>query len=1057
MSRSYRPATPAGAALFLPIAAAIALSAAAGPQAPSPSRGPAARPALEPFSYRENFESRELDAWASYPLWQDTAFDPNIRPGRIVAGDPNLSLVERVTPYSPVETYAGAQKALDAWFRPGSSVSLRAYLKTELGPEFLKVRLGAGEDGAVDVTRAAPATNRWIDVSATYEDFVRENPGLAGRDIKVNGLAVLVKIPRGDPAMPVYFGLDDVAVTAEAEAAFRFAEPAVDKLSEFKPFIPRKPYLPGETLALRGSWPFPADRVAAEIEPLAEGQKPLWRADLVRKAGEWRASVRLAYAPGLYRGRLTAYAGRDVRATTEFVVHVVSPRVGGRHPRLWFDEASAAGLKARLAEPRFAAVRDGILADARDSRAKLPPEKVVFDVDAFPADEPLIGNVPRSIYPWFDRIISWEKALRSSALAYALCGDEAAGAYGKAVLLRLSAFPAWVHPWFETRGQHIYYPVGELSMDAALAYDVFYGLMDEAERKTCRDAFARNMIDGCHRGYVEDNLVTSGTSNWIGHVTGGSLTAQSAIFGDGPAADGDELRFAGAVLKLDDFIRKSVGRDGGYGESLGYFQFTMLSLSKTLPALDRVFGIDLSAPLSRGHLDMAWAGLVKDKIFFHNGDSGGNLGPLTNWAWLLAKRPDPLLAWLYGFLKQGETFQDVLYDVGGQPKTAPFAESPVRLFRDLGTTVFKSGWERTDFAFVMRTGAFYNHQHLDQGSFWLADRGTVFVGERRGGHYYDDPVYQSHYTQPVAHSTILIDGNPQSQRTGDPLRFIDGFRERAFVREFVDGRAAAFSAGDIGRLYMGKVGSIVRNALYLKPRAVLLVDTIVPAKADAGVTLLFQAARLEDIRPSRRGSLIVREPNALQVRHLAPRDAVIGAERTPIYIATLKSENPLIPEGMLTMTARTQGRPLVMANLLRVDGAAAEIAEPRSGEGFVEGDCDGWRFAVGTELGGRFATGGFATDALALAWRPESVFAADARTLARDGVTLLDATAPVTFEFRPDGMTGCLAAPATVKLHAASRPASITVDGRAVESFDYDKAAKLLKLTLPAGEVRIAF
>ncbi len=153
------------------------------------------------------------------------------------------------------------------------------------------------------------------------------------------------------------------------------------------------------------------------------------------------------------------------------------------------------------------------------------------------------------------------------------------------------------------------------------------------------------------------------------------------------------------------------------------------------------------------------------------------------------------------YLKQGETFMDVLYESAGLATKDPFGENPVRLFRDLGTTVFKSGWEKDDFVFVMRTGAFFNHQHLDQGTFWLADRGTVFIAERSGSHYYDDPYYQSHYTQPVAHSTILIDRNPQSQRVGDPLRFIDGFDDRAFVREFLDGKTAAFSSGDIGRLY----------------------------------------------------------------------------------------------------------------------------------------------------------------------------------------------------------------------------------------------------------------
>ena len=1050
------------------IAAALILLAVAGLGSAPRER------ALEPFSYKEDFESRELNAWASYPLWQDTAFDPNIRPDEIVAGDPNVSLVERVTPYAPFENYAGAQKALDAWFRPGSSVRLRVYLKTELRPEFLKVRLAAGEKGAVDLTVSGPRTNGWLPVAATFEDFQKENPALGGGEFEVHGLAVLAKFPKGDPAMPIYFGLDDVSVSAAAEASFHFAEPPVDKLSEWKPFIPLKPYLTGDTVVVRGTWPFDADRVGLELRDFPEGKKVLASARLALKGGEWQGSVKLPYPPGLYNGRLTAYEGREAAAATEFTVHIVPAGTGGRHPRLWFDEKSAPRIKARLAEAKFARVREGILADLKASREKLPPEKVIYDVDAFPADEPLIGNVPRSIYPWFDRITAWEKALRSSALAYALCGDAEAGEYGKTVLLKLCSFPSWVHPWFEGRGQHIYYPVGELTMEAALAYDLLYGLMSEAERETCRDAFLRNMISGCHRGYVADDLVTSDTSNWVAHVTGGSLMAQAAVFGEGPAPGNQELLFTGAVLKINDLIRKSVGGDGGYGESLGYCQFTMLSLSKALPALENVFGVDLAAPLWLNYPDFIWAGLIKDKLFFQFGDSGGSLGPisshagtlgpLTNWAWLQPKRPDPLLAWLYSYLKQGETFMDVLYETGDLPKKDPFGENPVRLFRDLGTTVFKSGWEKDDFVFVMRTGAFFNHQHLDQGTFWLADRGSVFIAERSGSHYYDDPYYQSHYTQPVAHSTILIDRNPQSQRVGDPLRFIDGFDDRAFIREFLDGKTAAFSSGDITRLYWGKVKEMRRNVLYLKPRAVIMIDTIVPAEKEVDVTLLYQTPRLEDIRPSPGTSRIVRIPDSLLITHLAPKGGEVKAEPTPIYIKTLAAENPLTKEGMLTVTARTQGRPLVMANLLQVVDIGQEGMTVH-GDGYVGNGYDDWNFAVDTDParpfenapGWLFRGEKFTTDALVLAWRLGTIFAVDARSLKRAGSEILSSTAPVTIEIRPDGITGCLAEPATVTLKLDRRPDAVSLNGQPSKAFDYDKTSKRLTLTLPAGGFDIVY
>jgi len=70
---------------------------------------------LEPFTYKEDFETNELSAWASYPLWQDTAYDPNMRPDTPVPGDPNIALCQRVTPYSNVDNYAGARAPKNSW------------------------------------------------------------------------------------------------------------------------------------------------------------------------------------------------------------------------------------------------------------------------------------------------------------------------------------------------------------------------------------------------------------------------------------------------------------------------------------------------------------------------------------------------------------------------------------------------------------------------------------------------------------------------------------------------------------------------------------------------------------------------------------------------------------------------------------------------------------------------------------------------------------------------------------------------------------------------------
>ncbi|MEN8228855.1 MAG: heparinase II/III family protein, partial [Bacteroidota bacterium] len=768
---------------------------------------------VEPFGYSEDFETNELSAWASYPFWQDTAFDPNMRVDSIAPGDSNLSIVQKVTPYTHVDNYAGAQKKFDAYMVPGSTIKLRYYLKTELDPEFFKIRLAAGPDGKVDYTITNPVTNRWVWIEADYHDFIKQNADLPKGKIKVNALAVLAKFPKADPAMPIFLGIDDVELKGARKTPFSFSEPEMVNLTEWKPFIPKKHYQSGETFSLKGTWPFDAERVSLKITSFTHRQNTVLNKDLNGDGDEWETTFELTFPEGLYLATLEAHKEGKKLSDTEFTIFIRPDSIGGNHPRLWFDQKGRNRVVSRLNSARFNNVEEKIRSGAKKNREENPVGDIVFDMDQFPGADIHPANGLPNIVPWFARINVWRSGLYNNALAYHLLGDKEAGEYGKALLLKISAFPSWLHPWFAERGQHIYYPVGELGMQVALSYDLLYNLMNETERQKVRNAITKQIVEACHKGYVEDDLVTNNTSNWVAHNTGGSIMCQAAMYGDDNSMQ-PEPYFTGAVLKAYDMVQKSIGSDGAYGEGYGYYNFTMSSLAKSLPAMDNVFDIDMSEKIRGSYKELIWAGNIKNKKAYYFGDSRGELGPLTHWAWLLAKHKDPLLGWFYNHLKGDETMMDVLYETGDVPAEDPFDENPVKFFRNVGTTVFKSGWEKDDFIFVMRTGAFYNHQHLDQGSFWLADRGSRFIEERHGSTYYLDPYYQSWYTQPVAHSTILIDHNHQSQRVGDPLVFADGFHDHAFLYHYLNGTDAAFSSGDIGKLYWGKVKQIRRNVLY---------------------------------------------------------------------------------------------------------------------------------------------------------------------------------------------------------------------------------------------------
>ncbi|MFA6471101.1 MAG: heparinase II/III family protein, partial [Candidatus Latescibacterota bacterium] len=796
---------------------------------------------LEPCTYSVNFEDRLLGAWASYPLWQDTAYDPNFRINEIVPGDPNVSIEQKVTPYTYVDNYAGAQKLLDTYLLPGSTITLRYYLKSSLPFEYFKVRLAAGPDGKVDYTFPNPELNKWVWIEVTWDDIIRENPRLAAKDrIKVNALAVLAKLPKADPLMPFYLGLDDITIKGARTIAFQFLEPQVVKLPEWKPYIPKKYYMKGDTFTLRGNWPLDAGKVELTIVPYDDQGKKVLTADLKKdtakkgdkRSGLWSFSQALSMPEGLYLCTLRALEPKtnNLLSETEFTIHIAPKNMPGKHPRLWFDSSKKEQLIAKLKTDRFKKVYDGLAGSAESYRKNLPVEKVVYDLDQYP-DENWLPTWAES----GAKIFTSGDAVNSNALAYALCGDKAAGEYTKNVLLKLAAFPTWNHPWQIKRGRFADHRSGAWSHRLALGYDLTYDLMTEEERATIRKAFTDYIVKDAFKSHVYDNNITCDTSNWIAMIAGGSLMMQAAMFGDGPDVASTEPYFTGTAMKLYDFLVKVNDPSGAWGEGYGYNNYSFDNLSRSLPSLENVFSIDFSKSSERCYLEYIWAGILKDKKQFYYGDSNGNLGPATNYAFLLAKTKDPLLGWYYNYFKEGENLMDALYETLDVPKKDPFSDNPVKLFRNVGTTVFKSGWEKDDFVFVMRTGAFYNHQHIDQGSFWLADRGSVFLEERHGSTYYDDPLYQPWYTQPVGHSTILIDGNHQSQRVGDPLVFADGFDDHARVTHFLDGEFASFSTGEIGDLYWGKVKSLERNMLYLKPRTVLMLDTVAPAEKNVDV------------------------------------------------------------------------------------------------------------------------------------------------------------------------------------------------------------------------------
>ena len=1010
-------------------------------------------PILEPYTYTENFEDNELGAWASYPHWQDLAYDQNFRVNEMVPGDPNISIVQKVTPYTNVDNYAGAQKLLSMFLIPGSKVRLRYYLKTNLQAESFKIRFAAGLYGKIDVTIQKPQLNKWVWVTASFNDLIKENPKLAGkRDIEIFAMAVLAKIPNADPAMPIYFGVDDITLNGGRATAFQFAEPLMYKLPEFIQYIPKKHYNRGDTLKLSGHWPIKAEKVWLEIFSFTDSTKSIHKEELMKSDGLWSLkTLQLSFPDGLYIGRLSAFDGSKKLSSAEFTIHIAPKNIAGKHPRLLFDSAAKTLIEKKFKEDRFKMVYNDILKNANIQRTKIPIESLVFDLDQFP-DEDWLPSWPA----FGSHIYNTGEALLFNAMAYSFHGDLEAGKYAKDLLIKLSEWPIWIHPWLSKRGKFSEHRSGGWSHRIAEAYDLTYDLMTEKERAKVRKAVFKNIVEAVHHTYIYNNDVTGMTSNWIAMTVGGSLMNMAAMFDDGPETENIEPYFTGAMIKLYTFInRVTDSKDGAWGEGLGYNDYSFHNMSYSIPSLANVFNIDVTRPLIGTYNEFIWGGIIKDKKWFEFGDSGGELDPATNWAFLLNMQKEPRLGWFYNYLKKEETFEDVLYETKNVPVDSPFYENPVKVFHEIGTTVFKSGWGKDDLSFVMRTGPFYNHQHLDQGSFWLADRGVTFIEERpsHNSSYYDDPLYQSHLIQPVGHSTILINKNNQSQRVGDHLKFAPGFNDYAFIAQFLDGKDAAFSRGDIGRLYWDKIKSLSRNVLFIKPRVLLMLDEVVPGSKDADVTLLYQTEQLEDITAQKNHSSITKQGITLHLIHLAPNVVEAHAVETPHYLKTLQTVKPLKREGMLMLTARTNAKPLIMANLLTTTkvGNKPDVIT-KTNNGFISGVASGEKFAFTTKPGNVYKIENLQTDALAITWSNERYFVAMSTIFSLNGNVVVKADAPITFEYSADSIKYYHETDGRLIFGREMKPSLIILNGKPIKNFAFDNQRKVFALEVPKGE-----
>ena len=120
---------------------------------------------LIPVEYSEDFESMELNGWASYPPCQDTAYNPYVYTGKIQPHDDTICFVVMEEVHWNEDQFLGGVKLLDLFLDRNFSLAFRYFLKTISTTVNLEIYLPLATGERLVYIIEDLLLNRWVDVN----------------------------------------------------------------------------------------------------------------------------------------------------------------------------------------------------------------------------------------------------------------------------------------------------------------------------------------------------------------------------------------------------------------------------------------------------------------------------------------------------------------------------------------------------------------------------------------------------------------------------------------------------------------------------------------------------------------------------------------------------------------------------------------------------------------------------------------------------------------------------------------------------------------------------
>ncbi len=858
-----------------------------------------------PFEFVEDFEHGHINGWETYPPFQDSAFDPELKittknnmPGSKYA----LTRKDQIGFESEYEM--GFIRKIRFVVTGSSQFSFDYHLQTCGDARQLEVALLAVNGQKYTWNRNNPVEGDWQhEVNIPVNEFTNNQNQSPPPGVLLEGVYVLAHIKKTNPDVGYRIYIDNLRISGAEPADFRISKPRSTVLEHWHQPVLLQHFQPGDTLALTVAAPEPVVLAAVQFtlhdprgniilkeQSIAKNSHPYWINHSIYTFKEHDLR-------GKWRGVLTGQDNKNRTMKTAFDIWLTNKN--HPHPRLYFGDDDLAYYQKRTADSTWTTWFDSLKARTARLRRSSDLGSINFGAETssitkIPSTKWTLKSMEKvdlSVYDkeyllptlrhYFNRMVPAMEILQGNALVYWLTGAKEAGYYAKEALIRITNWNTWTHPWFTARHQESYYPVGELGVRAAFCYDIVYDLLSPEERVSVQQGMLRNCIVPIYKEYVEENRIPSGTSNWIGNSVSGALSCAMAIYGDNPELQ-LEPYITGLLTKLQEHIYSTLDTSGAWGEGIGYQGFAYTNVLPTITALRRVLNIDLTTPaLLRSYLYTLYN--FSDPEILDVGDSHPNPTTLSYFGWISSQTDDPVFRWLYRHGPR-QHFLDFIFGKAEGAVSPPDALPMSKLFPALGAAIFRSGWSPDDILLNFRCGPFYNHQHFDQGSFQLRAFGETLVPEAGWAHYYNDPRYRLYYIQPIGHNTVLLDNNPGSQRSGDYLRFIKAVQEHAAMQQFIAAKHYAAATGELSKLYRGKLSLFERNMVFMQSQYFLVFDRLRSSGGKHEYDWLLHFNEKDSVQVTGNRFRFNGDKAALCGQVLAPADAEITIEEGPTVL-----------------------------------------------------------------------------------------------------------------------------------------------------------------------------